>query len=945
MPHEKQQKKILSQTRRINRLFIPFSLIAASLFIGKPANAAVAVNSPQTIQSDVDRQYADLIGQIAEHNRGAPFLKKSLVDGKKAVDRQALIWDTDRYPLDIVLRRAGALLSYLKQQQGPQRFRTIENRLAQIAAENLAYAPAAGLAKTSAETAVLRKGLFAEAAALRRALAASDARLDSIRQILFVVHGVLGGPVGTKSEYDGEHFCDQYYGHNGRPGGLYILNNPFSASPTVVNVVENSLVENGALLGQKITGGSFLSPDLSWDAKTVYFAWSCGGTEKWAEKNRYHIFCVNIDGTGLRQLTFGNFDDIHPCLMPDGRIAFMSTRRGGFGRSHLRPVPTYTLHSMKVDGSDIICLSFHEGNEFHPSVDNDGRIIYTRWDYVDRADCMAHHQWLCYPDGRDPRSYHGNYPLPLSTFGVGPWRDGRFDRPDMESYIRAMPGLPGRYVAAATPHHGESFGSLILINTNVRDDGVMSQVTRITPEVKFPEVEAAATWDTAGKYGTPWPIDTSLYLCNFERGIYVLDMFGNKTLLYQCDSIPYGVGIVRALSPIPVRPRPVPPAIATMTWQGERASATAPMATIKLMNVMNSDFTWAFDGSIKWLRIIQLIPKTTPNKNEPTTGYASESLCRMPLGIVPVEADGSAYFEAPVGKCILFQTLDDNGLAAQSMRTATYVHPGEQLMCIGCHEDKWSTPPVNFPTAWRRPPSTIEPEVSDGAIPFNFYRLAKPVFDAKCAPCHAQQMKGPNMSYASLANYVYALPGDIDAMPLLKVGGSRSTVAYVGARASSLLQYLYGTHYGVDLTSEEFRRVTLWLDCNANEFGVYQPAAQDSQRRGETVWPDLDVDPANPTGVEIKSAIRGDNKILSAPLKELPGIVQTGRMLCFSNLFARAYIVSVFDVKGRKVLSAVIKGPGKVTVPFGVGRGIYIVRIRGGDGEMIKKIGVARPYK
>jgi hypothetical protein len=605
MPHEKQQKKILSQTRRINRLFIPFSLIAASLFIGKPANAAVAVNSPQTIQSDVDRQYADLIGQIAEHNRGAPFLKKSLVDGKKAVDRQALIWDTDRYPLDIVLRRAGALLSYLKQQQGPQRFRTIENRLAQIAAENLAYAPAAGLAKTSAETAVLRKGLFAEAAALRRALAASDARLDSIRQILFVVHGVLGGPVGTKSEYDGEHFCDQYYGHNGRPGGLYILNNPFSASPTVVNVVENSLVENGALLGQKITGGSFLSPDLSWDAKTVYFAWGCGGTEKWSEKNRYHIFCVNIDGTGLRQLTFGNFDDIHPCLMPDGRIAFMSTRRGGFGRSHLRPVPTYTLHSMKVDGSDIICLSFHEGNEFHPSVDNDGRIIYTRWDYVDRADCMAHHQWLCYPDGRDPRSYHGNYPLPLSTFGVGPWRDGRFDRPDMESYIRAMPGLPGRYVAAATPHHGESFGSLILINTNVRDDGVMSQVTRITPEVKFPEVEAAATWDTAGKYGTPWPIDTSLYLCNFERGIYVLDMFGNKTLLYQCDSIPYGVGIVRALSPIPVRPRPVPPAIATMTWQGERASATAPMATIKLMNVMNSDFTWAFDGSIKWLRIIQ----------------------------------------------------------------------------------------------------------------------------------------------------------------------------------------------------------------------------------------------------------------------------------------------------------------------------------------------------
>jgi hypothetical protein len=93
---------------------------------------------------------------------------------------------------------------------------------------------------------------------------------------------------------------------------------------------------------------------------------------------------------------------------------------------------------MKDDGSDIICLSYHETNEWHPSVDNNGKIVYTRWDYVDRDDCIAHHLWTCYPDGRDPRSHHGNYPLPLQTFTGSNWSDGRFSRPIAELNIRAI---------------------------------------------------------------------------------------------------------------------------------------------------------------------------------------------------------------------------------------------------------------------------------------------------------------------------------------------------------------------------------------------------------------------------------------------------------------------------------------------------------------------------
>ena len=118
---------------------------------------------------------------------------------------------------------------------------------------------------------------------------------------------------------------------------------------------------------------------------------------------------------------------------------------------------------MKPDGTDIIPISYHETNEWNPSVDNDGKIVYTRWDYVDRDDCIAHHLWTCYPDGRDPRSPHGNYPLPL-TYDAKDKRDGRRARPNGEWNIRAIPGSH-RYVATASGHHTHSFGELVVIDT------------------------------------------------------------------------------------------------------------------------------------------------------------------------------------------------------------------------------------------------------------------------------------------------------------------------------------------------------------------------------------------------------------------------------------------------------------------------------------------------
>jgi hypothetical protein len=224
----------------------------------------------------------------------------------------------------------------------------------------------------------------------------------------------------------------------------------------------------------------------------------------------------------------------------------------------------------------------------------------------------------------------------------------------------------------------------------------------------------------------------------------------------------------------------------------------------------------------------------------------------MPLGIVPVEEDGSVHFVAPVAKSLYFQLLDERGLAVRSMRSATYVHPGEQMYCAGCHESREAAPRSRggIPLALRRAPSDLKTEFEEGAVLFNWHVLVKPVLQAKCAGCHAKENKPPDMTCASLRMYAFYYPfwitgysnGDV------RDSGSRTVPGKFGAMASPLLKYLDKSHFDVSLSLEEFRRITLWLDCNANELGAYTRVEE--QRRSEVIWPELDVEPANPLGLQ-----------------------------------------------------------------------------------------------
>ena len=641
------------------------------------------------------------------------------------------------------------------------------------------------------------------------------------------------------------HMCDQYYGCNAVPGGgLYVLSNPLGSNPQLTNLLEGVMVEGGRLDGQQLSGGSFMAPELSYDGQSILFAYSEAGVwdkyqgqeaYEWIPECTYHIFRCNADGTGLVQLTDGPWDDFDPCYLPNGRIAFTSMRRGGYLRCG-RHCPVYTLHSMADDGGKITRLSHHETHEWQPSVNHDGMLVFTRWDYIDRDTNIAHHLWTCYPDGRDARSFHGNYP------------EIRESRPWMEMDIRAIPGSH-KYVATAAAHHGHAFGSLVLIDPYLQDDHGMSQLTRLTPEVPFPEAEGGKPRIRQNMvYGTAWPLGEDDFLCVYasdanKHGIYWIDRFGNRELIYRDPEI-------ACASPIPLRSRITPPVLLDQTVD-PASTGPEPSATVAVANVYDSDFQWPEGTKIEALRIIQLLPKTTPAPNDPRIGVANQTNARAVLGTVPVEVDGSAYFRAPAGKEIYFQALDSRGLAVQSMRSGTYLHPGEKMTCHGCHETKHRTPltPTATPLAMQRMPSRIQPDV-DGSSPFNYVRLVQPVLNRNCVDCHVEKnvldlsgeiedLHGWTRSYHNLAaDYGFYFNTSNGSINDPEHGGSRTVVGKFGARAAKLLAYTNLRHHGVTLSAEDFHRITLWLDCNSEFFGSYENTA--AQSKGKVVQPTLD---------------------------------------------------------------------------------------------------------
>lgn len=825
-------------------------MIAAPLI--KPISEEVAKKVFEVAENEtLDVYQRDLLSQYnvlaAEISYKSAFYKA--IDSE-IISEEAKILPTDRTPCDVVWRRVNALSR-------------------KIQSDSEFSVPLPSLESASEEM-IFRR--FVELCKIRRAMMFKNPLLD-FDELLFVKK--------HRSEFN--HICDQFYGRSAvAGGGLFAARNLFDPqkyAPEARNILEHSTVEGDSrLAGQTLSNGSFLSPDLSFDGQKIAFAFcECTGDPSHIDHldlsrghtqagRCYHIFTCNADGSDLRMISDGTWNDFDPCYLPNGRMAFISERRGGYLRCG-RDCPNYTLFDMNPDGSKIRCLSYHETNEWNPSVTNDGKIIWTRWDYIDRFGCIVHHPWLTSLDGRDPRSVHGNW-------------SPRHLRADSELDVRAVPDSP-KYVATGGPHHGQSYGSLILIDPQVKDDDRMGPVKRLTPDVGFPESQGGAQ-----VWGMPWALSEDLYIAvadysmqpgisqqggavvRGDYGIYLLDSFGNRELLYRDPEI-------GCATPIPLRTRKMPVATPTLVpndvivdqpfvtlpaFEGER-----PTAEMLVQNVYDSLLPWPknADGTetkITALRIVQVYCMSVPSGYHPhETGYRERSsqdsvnLARSVWGTVPVEADGSAHFTVPANAEIYFQALDENGVAVQTMRSGTYAQPNDKISCTGCHEPRQQAPATitSTPLAFQRPASEPVRDVV-GSRPMSYAQLVQPVLDAKCVECHAkpESVAAGAMSlgrepiernfYASYnhlvgdrytpGGYAFYDYGD----PL------RSTPGHVGARSSKLYKILKSGHYDAELTAEEMHRITLWLDLLSNFYGVYEKQGGEAQLRGETAYPTLE---------------------------------------------------------------------------------------------------------
>ena len=813
----------------------------------------LAAWSKVDLEREWEEQFAALEHDLRNRDRFEQFAAQTFRS-------ESLVLPDDRDPADIVLRRTAALLDDLKRTESQGKLSSMGRELAVLRAAGNAIPP---------ENLEARYVLFAGVCRLRREIALANPLLDFDRLLILKRHLAI---------YD--HMCDQFYGIAARPGGgLYVLEQPFAPDARLRDLLADSVVQRGRLKDQRLSGGpnrdwkirydgmgtlhgdeteggSFLSPDVSFDGRQIAFAYvECRGDREhrthtdtsrghWPEGRCYHVFKVHADGSHLEQLTDGTWNDFDPCWMPSGRIAFISERRGGYLRCG-RICPTFTVYDMAADGSDIRCLSFHETNEWQPSVTHDGLIIYTRWDYVDRHSMVAHHPWTITPDGRDPRAVQGNY-------------TERRTRPDLEADIRAVPGSH-RLVATAAPHHGQSFGSLVLIDPRAEDNDQMAALKRITPDVGFPESQGGKC-----AYGEAWPLGEDYYLCAYDaaaevpelgkagnHGIYLVDSFGNKELIYRDPAI-------GCHSPMPIAPRPRPPVIPEPT---ERFAAGEPAeAVVGVANVYQSRLPWPPGTKITALRVCQVLPlsvgsaATAHNTGLQIPGSYSINLARAVLGTVPVEEDGSAHFVVPAGKEVYFQALDQDGLAVTSMRSGAQFQPGETATCQGCHEPRHGTPgmPNRNTLALRRPPSRLQPDV-DGSHPFSYPRLVQPVLDKHCVGCHRKEsdkappldaslvsrpsaafMDRPTTYYAS---YLSLTP----KFGFYDYGNNLNTIpGAFGARAAPLYALLTKGHYDVKLSADELHRITLWLDCLSVFYGVYEKEGGEAQLRGEIARPTLE---------------------------------------------------------------------------------------------------------
>ncbi|NLF57951.1 MAG: hypothetical protein GX580_09955 [Candidatus Hydrogenedens sp.] len=612
--------------------------------------------------------------------------------------------------------------------------------------------------------------------------------------LLFDVDRLL---VIKRHEIVASHVYTYHYEGFQAGGGLYVTS-PHDEAPALTELVLSPT-------------GQILDCDLSYDGRTALFSWRQTGEEG------YHLWTVNVDGTGLRQITEGPWHDYNGCWLPDGGVAFLSTRTAQF--AYCWHAPVGVVHRMDADGGNVRCLSANYLNDFTPYVLEDGRILFSRWEYVDRPAIPIQSLWTMNPDGTTLAGYFGNRVLSPGTF--------------MEA--RSIPGT-GKIVCTMTGHNGPTRGALGVVDRSLGNNA-QEAIVNITPDVPVPGVnEGNGNTDGSKQYSCPLPLDAERLLLSAQGPVLARDFDGNCVSLV----LPVPEDGMQYFSAQPVRPRPRPPVI---------APAAPPQnpdepAVVTLQDVYAGLGPKVRRGDVARLRIVREMPKTVRidpalrafGFQFPVVSCGATYAPKDVLGEVPVEPDGSARFLVPAGIPVYFMALDAEGRALQRMRSFTHFMPGERQGCVGCHEPRLQTPRARRSLAAEMPPRVIEPP-EWGAGGFSYPGVVQPVLDRHCVECHhphraegGLDLTGSrtdffNVSYEMLAREPQGPAGSPHVSWIPTYNGQEQNILQIepltwGSPASKLAELVRNGHPDregrpqVDMTDAEKRRIYAWIDLN-----------------------------------------------------------------------------------------------------------------------------------
>ncbi len=567
--------------------------------------------------------------------------------------------------------------------------------------------------------------------------------------------------------------------------------------------------------------GQILDCDLSFDAKKILFSW---------RKNKdsgYHLFTINADGSNLRQLTDGRWHDYNACWLPDGGIAFLSTRAARFAYCWISPVGV--LHRMDEDGSNVRRLSANIVNDFTPSVLDDGRVIYSRWEYVDKPAIPIQSLWTINPDGTALAGFYGNGVLSPATF--------------MEA--RAIPGS-SKIICLMTAHNGPASGAIGVIDRS-RGMNAQDSIQNLTPEIDIGKVDHGSGNNVHGPYATPYPLDGSHFLVSKSGAIIARNFAGTEEakLIAPRD----GMGF---FNPQPIRPRAKPPLILSSLKTNDEK-----WATVFIQDVYRGLEPVIARGEVKEICVVQEMEKDVrvdvANRafgfQFPVISCGATYAGKKVWGYAPVEADGSAYFKVPAGVPIYFMTLDAQGRAVQRMRTFTHLMPGEVQGCVGCHDPRLGTS-ASTPRgiAMKSPPRELRAPGWGQGIGFDYSLVVQPVLDQHCVKCHASpdrvDLAGDktdffSVSYETLARgRKHAGEGEYDnpfTSWIPTYNGMEANILQIapktwGSPRSKLADLILDGHRDtngtprVQMDETSQRRIFAWIDLNVPYYGTSETA-------------------------------------------------------------------------------------------------------------------------